>query len=326
MMSQMRVTERTLRERLFLLLVCLSVLKGDARYIENNEISKDDLYSFFNPEPKREIPEELLYRRPLRCLDMVAVEGQFTFTAERPQLSCAAFFTAEPNEVITVDYDNVDIDCRGGDFITVFDGWVMKGEKFPSSQDHHLPVYERYVDYCDSGSLRKSVRSSQNVAMVFFRIHNAGSSFTLTVRKHINPFPCNVISQSRGSYTMVIPQQHRNCSFSIIYPVEIDVSEFSLGHYNNFPKVSSPGCGESGDFVQLLGGNGIDTSKLYPITDLCITFTGPTHMKIGCENTVVRMVSSGRFVNRVSFSYRLLDSQELQSIKLNNVEDFCFSN
>lgn len=53
------------------------------------------------------------------CLDMVAVEGQFTFTAERPQLSCAAFFMAEPNEVITVEYDNVDIDCRGGDFITV---------------------------------------------------------------------------------------------------------------------------------------------------------------------------------------------------------------
>lgn len=50
---------------------------------------------------------------------MVAVEGQFTFTAERPQLSCAVFFMAEPNEVISVDYDNVDIDCRAGDFITV---------------------------------------------------------------------------------------------------------------------------------------------------------------------------------------------------------------
>lgn len=64
----------------------------------------------------------------------------------------------------------------------------MKGEKFPSSQDHPLPLHERYVDYCDSGSLRGSVRSSQNVAMVFFRIHNPSSSFTLTIRKHINPF------------------------------------------------------------------------------------------------------------------------------------------
>lgn len=50
---------------------------------------------------------------------MVAVEGQFTFTAEHPQLSCAAFLMAEPTEVISVDYDKVDIDCRGGDFITV---------------------------------------------------------------------------------------------------------------------------------------------------------------------------------------------------------------
>lgn len=129
------------------------------------------------------------------------------------------------------------------------------------------------------------------------------------------------------------------------------------------PQRSRASCAESGDFVQLLGGNGIDTSKLLPITDLCISFTGPSelagrplpalvpvprrfrastwcfdcllffffpfvsaHMKIGCENTVVRMVSSGKFVSRVSFSYRLLDNQELQTIKLNNVEDFCFNN
>uniref|UniRef100_A0A8C6KLT8 Corticotropin-releasing factor-binding protein n=1 Tax=Nothobranchius furzeri TaxID=105023 RepID=A0A8C6KLT8_NOTFU len=294
-----RVMERTFREQLFFLLLCLSVLKGDSRYIENNEIAKDELYSIFNPDPKRDSADVLMYRRPLRCLDMVSVEGQFTFTAESPQLSCAAFFMAEPNEVISVDYDQADIDCSGGDFITVFDGWVMKGEKFPSTQDHPLPLHERYVDFCDSGSVRRSVRSSQNVAMIFFRVHSAGSSFTVTVRKHINPFPCNVISQSpEGTYTMASPQQHRNCSFSIIYPVAIDISEFSLGRSNGY----------------------------LPKSYLCISFSGPTHMKIACDNTVVRMVSSGRFVSRVSFSYRLLDSQELQTIKLNNVEDFCFNN
>lgn len=54
----------------------------------------------------------------------------------------------------------------------------------------------------------------------------------------MSPAACNVISQSpEGAYTMVIPQQHRNCSFSIIYPVEIDISEFSLGQINHFPKV-----------------------------------------------------------------------------------------
>ncbi|KAM6986592.1 corticotropin-releasing factor-binding protein [Aplochiton taeniatus] len=320
--------EGTFREHLFFLVLCLSVLKGESRYIEENEISTEGLFSFLNSELKRDIPEDLMYRRPLRCLDMISVEGQFTFTADRPQLSCAAFFIGEPNEVISVEYDNVDIDCQGGDFIKVFDGWVMKGEKFPSSQDHPLTPRERYVDYCASGAARSAARSSQNVAMLFFRVHNAGSSFTFTVRKLINPFPCNIISQTlEGSFTMVIPQQHRNCSFSIVYPVEIQVSELSLGHLNDFPMKRSviPGCTGAGDYVELLGGNGMDTSKMLPIADLCYSFTGPTRMKIGCDNTVVRMVSSGRYVNRVSFNYRLLDRQELQRLKLNSVEDFCFN-
>ncbi|CAB1318703.1 unnamed protein product [Coregonus sp. 'balchen'] len=298
--------EGTFREQLFFVVLCLSVLKGDTRYIEENEITPEGLFSLLNSELKREIPEELMYSRPLQCLDMVAAEGQFTFTADRPQLSCAAFFIAEPNQV--------------------FDGWVMKGEKFPSSQDHALPLMERYVDYCDSGTVRRTVRSSQNVAMVFFRVHTVGSSFTLTVRKPINPFPCNIISQTpEGSFTMVIPQQHRNCSFSIIYPVEIKIAELSLGHLNDFPIKSMPGCAGAGDFVELLGGNGMDPSKMFPVADLCYNINGPAQMKIGCDNTVVRMVSSGRFVNRVVFQYRLLDRQELQRIKVNSVEDFCFS-
>lgn len=35
-------------------------------YPQNNDILKDELYSFFNSELKRETPEELMYRRPLR--------------------------------------------------------------------------------------------------------------------------------------------------------------------------------------------------------------------------------------------------------------------
>lgn len=78
---------------------------------------------------------------------MVAVEGRFTFTAERPQLSCAAFFMAEPNEVISLDYDGVDIDCGGGDFITVrshictqetSSRWEMKHQKYSVSMTTYL--------------------------------------------------------------------------------------------------------------------------------------------------------------------------------------------
>lgn len=53
------------------------------------------------------------------CLDMLSLPGQFTFTADRPQLHCAIFFIGEPEEFITIHYDLVSIDCQGGDFLKV---------------------------------------------------------------------------------------------------------------------------------------------------------------------------------------------------------------
>lgn len=50
---------------------------------------------------------------------MLSLQGQFTFTADRPQLHCAAFFIAEPEEFITIHYDRVSIDCQSGDFLKV---------------------------------------------------------------------------------------------------------------------------------------------------------------------------------------------------------------
>lgn len=50
---------------------------------------------------------------------MLSLQGQFTFTADRPQLHCAAFFISEPEEFIAIRYDLVSIDCQRGDFLKV---------------------------------------------------------------------------------------------------------------------------------------------------------------------------------------------------------------
>lgn len=34
------------------------------------------------------------------------------------------------------------------------------------------------------------------------------------------------------------------------------------------------GCLGSGDYVELLGGNGVDTSKMFPVADLCFSLSG----------------------------------------------------
>ncbi|KAM8759833.1 corticotropin-releasing factor-binding protein-like isoform 3-T4 [Acanthopagrus schlegelii] len=184
---RMSVSPRT---QLLIFLISLSSRMGLSRYIEDNDAS-DGLYSLLSLDQKRE-SEDFIFRRPLRCLDMLATEGYFTFTASQPQLACAAFIIAEPSEVISLELSDVSIDCGAGDFIKMFDGWVLKGEKFPSRQDHPLPLHQRYTDYCSSTAPAVASRSSQNVAMVFFRIHSPDSGFTLAVKKLHNPF------QSRG--------------------------------------------------------------------------------------------------------------------------------
>lgn len=78
----------------------------------------------------------------------------------------------------------------------MFDGWVLKGEKFPSRQDHQLPLHQRYTDYCSSTGPGAASRSSQNVAMIFYRIHSLDRGFTLAVKKLHNPF--------RESFCMIL--------------------------------------------------------------------------------------------------------------------------
>ncbi|XP_007903572.1 corticotropin-releasing factor-binding protein [Callorhinchus milii] len=312
--------------QLHLALLWMVILQGRGRYIEQNEII-DDVFGMLNSELKRELSEDYIYRRSLKCIDMLSLDGQFTFTADRPQLNCATFFISSPDEIITIEYNYVNIDCQGGDFLKVFDGWILRGEKFPSTIDHLLPLAERYIDFCDGSGTKTVFRSSQNVAMLFFRIHMPGNGFSLTVTKLINPFPCNVISQTPdGRFTMVIPHQKRNCSFSIIYPVEIKLSDLSLGHFNNLHlKIPITSCSGATDFIELLGGNKLDPSRMYPVADICYSFSGPAQMKVGCDNTVVRMVSSGKYINRLTFEYRQLSPRELEKPNRNSVEDFCYT-
>ncbi|POI30429.1 hypothetical protein CIB84_005822 [Bambusicola thoracicus] len=277
-----------------LVLILLAASKGDTRYLEVRDAGEDEPFLLLSEDLKRELSAGHIYRRSLQLL--------------------------------TIEYDFVNIDCQGGDFLKVFDGWILKGEKFPSSLDHPLPTSQRYTDFCESGAVLRSIRSSQNVAMIFFRIHHPGNGFTITVKKSANLFPCNVISQTpSGRFTMVIPHQHRNCSFSIIYPVVIKISDLILGHLNGlFLKNPSVGCAGVGDFVELLGGTGLDPSKMFPLADLCHSFHGSAQMKIGCDNTVLRMVSSGKHINRVTFEYYQLDLQEIENRKENSIEEFCF--
>lgn len=73
-----------------------------------------------------------------------------------------------------------------------FDGWELDEEYFPNEYDHQLPLDKRVHEFCNFNAewpfrqLRKRFRSSQNAALLQYRIPHHGS-FVASVKFIENP-------------------------------------------------------------------------------------------------------------------------------------------
>lgn len=73
-----------------------------------------------------------------------------------------------------------------------FDGWELDGKYFPNEVDHEKSLSQRSHEFCTNNAewpfrqLRKRFRSSQNAALLQYRIPSRGS-FVATVKFIENP-------------------------------------------------------------------------------------------------------------------------------------------
>jgi hypothetical protein len=67
------------------------------------------------------------------------------------------------------------------------DGWEMGGEFMPSPSDHPLPLDERIVSKCGHRVEKTLFRSSQNGALIQYRVPIPGQGFALRVHYTKNP-------------------------------------------------------------------------------------------------------------------------------------------
>ena len=65
--------------------------------------------------------------------------------------------------------------------LQVVDGWETQGQFFPSDDDHPLPFEMRYRTYCGNNAPTVFV-SSQNVALVQYRIPVKGQGFRVNIK------------------------------------------------------------------------------------------------------------------------------------------------
>ncbi|KAL5020033.1 hypothetical protein ScPMuIL_002925 [Solemya velum] len=214
---------------------------------------------------------------------------------------------------------------QGGDdsggLLAIVDGWELQGEMFPSQDDHPQGMDERYHAYCGPDKPNRIFIASQNVALIQFRIPSLGEGFKVNVRLIDNPQPCNAVAMlENGIYTMKNFGERRNCTISIIYPERIQLVSVDVGVTAEKPIIE----GEIGltdkcahpagsDLVEIMNGNGLDTSIMTKRAAFCGMESGAENkgVVLGCQHSVVRLVSSGKFYNSITFLYTPPTDEEL---------------
>lgn len=248
------------------------------------------------------------------CMHMASFPGELTYHSDGTPEVCGLYLIGEPDQIVEVEFLNFNIMCADGGLAAFFDGWELQGDIFPGMDDHTLSMHDRYTTFCDNKP-KKLFVSSQNVALIQFRVPTVGEGFKVLVNFKSNPQPCNAVAMfEMGVLTMKNFGMRRNCTVSIIFPEKIKFLNVDVG-VTAEKKVTETEVGLTdkqcmhfggGDYIQLLYGNGLDTSVMATRAIYCgmESRTDKTvKVVLGCNHSVVRMVSSGDYYNTVTFEY-----------------------
>ncbi|XP_050398218.1 corticotropin-releasing factor-binding protein [Patella vulgata] len=283
-----------------------------------------DAVSFvpFNKRSQQYSTDSLQYTpMQIDCIDMRSVPGDYYYESEEKYEVCGFYIIAEADRLVEIEITEINVNCDEDNALALVDGWELQGEYFPSPFDHKRPLEERYQTLCGNSKPHKKYISSQNVALIQFLIPSPGQSFKVKVRFIPNSRPCNVVATMEfGILTLKNYGERANCSISIIYPEKIYLVDVDVGVSSEQPSVKptsglSVQCSANGkpDYVELLYGDGLDTDLMGRKMAFCgLRATAAKRgIPMGCQHSVVRLVSSGSFYNSITFSFQAMTPDEI---------------
>ncbi|XP_008201043.1 corticotropin-releasing factor-binding protein isoform X2 [Tribolium castaneum] len=257
------------------------------------------------------------------CIFMTSEEGDFYHKSSIADgTACGAYIFSDPDQTIEVHFNYLDVPCENGGLVSFVDGWELNGEFFPSPSDHPLPLNSRFTEFCGKRKVKQTFKSSQNVALIQYRMPAKGTSFGFSVRFIKNPTPCNVLFQSTEDiYTLRNYGKRSNCSLSTLFPAAVRVASLnvgivpSLGRGIELETGTIHKCQKRGldDYLQIGGSRGLDNANLLLADSVCGLDSKPgKHVEvIACGTTTVRLVSSGAFDNSATVAIRGLTEDDI---------------
>jgi len=187
---------------------------------------------------RRGLPSPSIHRRPTfinECVHVVARSGTYVVRKElgSPE-PCGIYIAGYFNETIIVDVSRVDVTRDNNGVVAFFDGWEMNGYMFPSLHDHQHALNQRVVEMTKETFPTNRVlrlRSSQNVALIQYRIPRNSQGFIFRVSYATNDDPCNVLMlEEKRLFTMSNNGHARNCTVTSVFtPPNLKLKYFQIG-------------------------------------------------------------------------------------------------
>ncbi|XP_028178814.1 corticotropin-releasing factor-binding protein [Ostrinia nubilalis] len=252
------------------------------------------------------------------CFLVTSEEGELFFKSPSDEPTvCGIYMIADPDKRIQVTFNYVDVPCDNGGLVAWVDGWELNGQVWPADAWDD----DRVVESCDRRPQRKLI-SRQNAALIQYRVPAQGKGFAVTIRHLRNARPCNVmLFGSEGVYTLRNHGETGNCSIIAISPAIVRVLDLNVGQAMKRDVVDMETgtihrCTKRGmlDFVDIGGANGLDHTKMEILDSVCglDSNEGRRPAYIACEDTVVRLVSSGRYHNSVTLAFAPLPMEDIE--------------
>ncbi|KOC67915.1 Corticotropin-releasing factor-binding protein [Habropoda laboriosa] len=305
-----------------------AIIKGNSDYQHYQQQLPGDHFSkdFYHPDLKNGLLSSNMRFKPVTdCMFVTSEPGSFTYTSKtNDEEVCGIYFLAGPDQMVEINFITFDVPCEHHGLVSVVDGWELNGEVFPSEMDHRLPLKQRSSEFCGKNiGVKRTFTSSQNVAVIQYRIPKPGKGFTLLARFLKNPRPCNVLAASIGEpYTLRNYGRRVNCTYVALYSGTVQVIALGVGVSNFLGSVRTTEtgtlrkCDETSphDQVVIGGSFGLDTSKVQIVDSICGIDSKPDYQElVEYSVTSVRLVSSGFFENSVTVQVQPLKDELLDA-------------
>ncbi|CAH0693176.1 unnamed protein product [Chilo suppressalis] len=252
------------------------------------------------------------------CFLVTSEEGELFFKSASDEPSvCGIYMIADPDKRIQVTFNYVDVPCENGGLVAWVDGWELNGQVWPADAWDD----DRVVESCDRRPQRKLV-SHQNAALIQYRVPAQGKGFAVTIRHFRNARPCNVmLFGSEGVYTLRNHGESGNCSVIAVSPAIVRVLDLNVGQslkrdILDMETGTIHRCTKRGlqDYVEIGGASGLDHTKMEVLDSICglDSKEGRRPAYIACEDTVVRLVSTGQYHNSVTLAFSPLPMEDIE--------------